>query len=38
MYALASGHEPLAGMSLIYGSRLTLDGVDGGSLTIDELP
>jgi clan AA aspartic protease len=35
---LAAGQEPLLGMSLIYGSRLTLEGEDGGALTLDELP
>ena len=35
---LATGREPVLGMSLIYGSRLTLEGVDGGTLTLEELP
>lgn len=38
VFALATGREPLVGMSLIYGSRLTLDGEDGGALTLEELP
>ena len=29
---------PLIGMSLLQGSRLTMDVVDGGDVTIDELP
>jgi predicted aspartyl protease len=29
---------PLAGMSLLYGSRVTLDVVDGGAVTIEPLP
>ena len=29
---------PLIGMSLLAGSRLTIDVVDGGDVTIDELP
>lgn len=29
---------PLIGMSLLQGSRLTIDGVDGGDVTIQELP
>jgi clan AA aspartic protease len=35
---LATGYEPLMGMSLIYGSRLTLEGVDGGTVILEELP
>ncbi len=38
VFVLATGHEPVLGMSLIYGSRLTLDGEDGGALTLEELP
>jgi clan AA aspartic protease len=38
VFVLATGHEPVVGMSLIYGSRLTLDGEDGGALTLEELP
>ena len=29
---------PLVGMSLLYGSRVTLDVVDGGPVTIEPLP
>ena len=29
---------PLIGISLLEGSRLTIDVVDGGDVTIDELP
>jgi len=29
---------PMVGMSLLEGSRLTMDVVDGGNVTIDELP
>nr|MBC8228759.1 clan AA aspartic protease [bacterium] len=29
---------PLVGMSLLYGSRVTLDVVDGGDVIIDILP
>ena len=29
---------PLVGMSLLYGSRVTLDVVDGGPITIEPLP
>jgi clan AA aspartic protease len=35
---MATGKRALLGMSLIYGSRLTLDGEDGGALTLEELP
>jgi clan AA aspartic protease len=38
VFVLATGHEPVVGMSLVYGSRLTLDGEDGGALTLEELP
>jgi clan AA aspartic protease len=38
VFVLSMGYEPLVGMSLIYGSRLTLDGEDGGVLTLEELP
>jgi clan AA aspartic protease len=37
VFVLATGVEPLLGMSLIYGSRLLLEGKDGGTLTLDEL-
>lgn len=30
--------DALVGMALLYGSRLTLDVVDGGAVTIDALP
>ena len=30
--------DPLVGMSLLYGSRVTLDVVDGGPVTIEPLP
>jgi hypothetical protein len=33
----ASG-DPLVGMSLLYGSRVTLDVMDGGPVTIEKLP
>lgn len=35
---LATGKRALLGMSLIYGSRLTLDGADGGNVTLEPLP
>jgi clan AA aspartic protease len=35
---LESAGGSLAGMSLLYGSRMTLDIVDGGPLTIEALP
>jgi clan AA aspartic protease len=38
VFVLATGREPLLGMSLVYGSRLTIEGVDGGSLLLEELP
>ncbi len=38
VFVLATGHESVVGMSLIYGSRLTLEGEDGGALTLEELP
>ena len=30
--------EPLVGMSLLYGSRLTVEVIEGGSVAIEELP
>ena len=30
--------EPLVGISLLYGSRLTVDVIEGGSAAIEELP
>jgi hypothetical protein len=30
--------RPLIGMSLLYGSRVTLDVVDGGPVTIEPVP
>jgi clan AA aspartic protease len=36
--ALEAGGDPLVGMSLLYGSRVTLDIVDGGPVTIEDLP
>lgn len=33
-----AGGDVLIGMSLLYGSRLTVDVVDGGPLTIESLP
>jgi clan AA aspartic protease len=36
--ALAAGGDPLVGMSLLYGSRLTVDILDGGRVTIEALP
>jgi clan AA aspartic protease len=38
VFVLATGNEPSVGMSLIYGSRLTLDGEDGSTVTLEELP
>jgi hypothetical protein len=35
---LATGRVPLLGMALVYGSRLTLGGVDDGALLLEELP
>ena len=35
---LAADDRPLVGMSLLYGSRVTLDVVDGGPVTIEPLP
>jgi predicted aspartyl protease len=35
---LDAGGGPLVGMSLLYGSRVTLDVVDGGPVTIEPLP
>ncbi len=35
---MATGKRALVGMSLIYGSRLILDGQDGGALALEELP
>lgn len=37
-FVLATGRQPLLGMSLIYGSRLSLDRADGGAVILDELP
>ena len=34
---LQAGGEPLVGMSLLHGNRVTLDVVDGGNVVIDEL-
>jgi clan AA aspartic protease len=36
--AQAAGGDPLIGMSLLYGSRLTIDVLDGGRITIEALP
>jgi predicted aspartyl protease len=36
--AVAADGTPLIGMSLLYGSRVTLDVVDGGPVTIEPLP
>ncbi len=36
--ALAAEGGPLVGMSMLYGSRVTLDVVDGGQVSIEELP
>lgn len=36
--AVAADDTPLIGMSLLYGSRVTLDVVDGGPVTIELLP
>lgn len=38
VFVLATGVEPLVGMSMLYGSRLLLDGKDGGDLFIEGLP
>jgi hypothetical protein len=35
---LEANGGPLLGMSLLYGSRVTLDVVDGGPVTIQTLP
>jgi predicted aspartyl protease len=35
---VAADDRPLIGMSLLYGSRVTLDVVDGGPVTIEPLP
>lgn len=35
---LEADGEPLLGMSLLYGSRVTLDVIDGGSVTVEPLP
>ena len=35
---MATGKRALLGMSLIEGSRLTLDGADGGTVTLEPLP
>jgi predicted aspartyl protease len=35
---LAADGGPLVGMSLLYGSRVTLEVVDGGSVEIESLP
>jgi clan AA aspartic protease len=35
---LVTGNRPLIGMSLIYGSRLTLEGIHDGVLNLDLLP
>jgi hypothetical protein len=29
---------PVIGMGLMYGSRITIDAIDGGEVTIEELP
>ena len=36
--ALESDAEPLLGMSLLWDSRVTLDVVDGGEVTIEPMP
>lgn len=38
VYVLQAEGGPLVGMSLLYGSRLILDVVTGGNVTIDTLP
>ena len=35
---LEADDVPLIGMALLYGSRLTIDVVDGGAVTIEPLP
>jgi predicted aspartyl protease len=35
---LEANSDPLAGMSLLYGSRLVVDVVDGGTVTVQPLP
>ena len=36
--ATAGDGGPLIGIALLYGSRVTLDVVDGGGVTVEELP
>ena len=38
VYVLAAEGGPLIGMALLYGNRVTLDVVDGGPVTVKELP
>jgi clan AA aspartic protease len=38
VHILVSDGDPLLGMHLLYGSRLTIDVVDGGAVTIEPLP
>ena len=38
LLVVAADSEPLVGMSLLYGSRVTLDVVDGGPVVIESLP
>jgi hypothetical protein len=38
LMVLEEAGAPLAGMSLLYGSRVTLQIVDGGDVTIEPLP
>ncbi|HUG18652.1 MAG TPA: clan AA aspartic protease [Planctomycetaceae bacterium] len=35
--AIESESEPLLGMSMLWGSRVSFDAVDGGALTIEEI-
>ena len=38
VYVLAAEGGPLIGMALLYGNHVTLDVVDGGPVTVEELP
>jgi len=38
VYVLAAEGGPLIGMALLHGNRVTLDVVDGGLVTVEELP
>ena len=35
---LESDSEPLLGMAMLWGSRLTMDAIEGGGVTIEEIP